>query len=67
MNCTVCGAPEEHFTGEDCVDYLLSKLEDRSMLVREITAWFDVIEGKYDNIVTDWPVDWLRRAREAVK
>jgi hypothetical protein len=49
------------------VKELSSKLEPRSMLVREIVAWFDVIEGRYDNIVTDWPVDWLRRARESLK
>lgn len=38
MNCSVCGAPEEHFTGEDCVDHLLSRLEAFGAVVGEIAA-----------------------------
>lgn len=39
-------------------------------LVREIVAWFDVIQNKQDwarRVTDDWPHDWLRRARAATE
>lgn len=44
MNCTVCGAAEEHFTGENCVEYLKSKLhsavELASVQAEDDGLWF---------------------------
>lgn len=50
-------------------DAALLKLEPGAMLLREIIAYFEVIESKYGGPipVTDWPADWLRRARESLK
>ena len=39
-------------------------------LVREIVAWFDVIDAKMPadafDLAADWPTDWLARARKAL-
>lgn len=38
MNCTICGAAEEHFSGEECVEHLKSKLDARTKLVQAMMA-----------------------------
>jgi hypothetical protein len=41
-----------------------------AVLVREIIAWFDVIQNKHDwanRVSEDWPHNWLRRARAATE
>ena len=47
-----------------------SRLEQRSTLLAEIVAWFDVVGQKCEsddyNMASDWPTDWLRRSREIV-
>lgn len=53
--------------GASNADVAGSSPVDRSTLLAEIVAWFDVTAQKYEGntIVTEWwPTDWLRRVKE---
>lgn len=50
----------------DLIESLSSKLDSAEMLVREIVAWFDVLDNIETKGIPEWPRDWLRRARATV-
>lgn len=45
--CSVCGSPEEHFDGAQCVDHLMARLAEAEKLVKELQSEVECEERRF--------------------